>query len=243
MFEKYSEKVFLKTCDCDRYGSWKPDAILEAMQEIAGAHTRVLNLGLSDLRKMGFAWIISRTKVVFDRVPRIGETIEVVTYPSAEMRLFFPRTHVFMDESGKEIGRAGALWLLMDLNTRKISVSEEVLKRMPENRGDMKFTVMPESVRPLETEAVVNEFEPPFSDYDINGHVNNTKYLQWCINAIGAKHLNASVIREFNVCYEAEISDDVTVKADLRCDGDRFTYSGEAEGKRRFSVSGVFGKR
>ena len=243
MFEVYEEKVFLKTCTCDRFGAWKPDAILETMQEIAGAHTRVLKLGLPDLREMDLAWILSRVKVQFERVPMIGETITVQTYPSIEKRLFFPRTHIFLDESGKEIGRAGGLWLLMDLNTRRISVNDEVLKRMPEGRGEKEFTVMPESVRPLKAEAEKSVMEAPFSDYDINGHVNNTKYMQWCLNALGAKRMKEQMIKEFNICYEAEICEDASVETELCMEEDKFTYTGSIDGKRRFSVCGRMGKR
>lgn len=243
MFETYEEKVFLKTCDCDMYGAWMPNAILECMQEIAGAHTHFLNLGLKDLRKIDLAWIISRVCVQFDRMPRIGDTVQVETYPSDEKRMFFPRSHVFKDENGNEIGRAGALWLLMDMNTRRISVSEEVIKRMPEGRKQKELLLMPEGVKPIEGTREKNEIVPVFSDFDVNGHVNNTRYMRWCVDAIGHERMKESWISEFNICYEAELAGHTPIETELTVNGNEFTYFGICEGKRRFSVSGKLQKR
>ena len=36
-------------------------------------------------------------------------------------RWFFPRYFIFRDASGAEIGRAGSLWVLLDIHTRKMT--------------------------------------------------------------------------------------------------------------------------
>lgn len=238
MFETHEEAFYLRTCDCDCFGAWTPWAILEAMQETAGAHTRRLKLGMEELREWNLAWIVSRARVKFDRVPRLGEMISVETFPSNEKRLFFPRTHVFRDADGCEIGTAGALWLLMDIETRRITLNDRVLQRMPENRRERPFLFMPEGVKPLIGEKETGRIAPLFSDFDVNGHVNNTRYMRWCADALGMERMKKQVVNEFNVCYEAEIGESMCVETELTVNDTEFSYFGNAEGKRRFCVSG-----
>ena len=49
MMKTYEEELILRTCHCDFQGQWRPSAILESMQEAAGAHSHLLGLGRAAL--------------------------------------------------------------------------------------------------------------------------------------------------------------------------------------------------
>lgn len=105
MLKTYKEEMLLRTSQCDLMGQWRPSAILETMQELAGTHSELLGVGRNALiERQGVVWILTRIEVVMDRYPRIGEHIAAETFPMPLKRWFFPRYFTFRDERGEEIG-------------------------------------------------------------------------------------------------------------------------------------------
>ena len=156
--------------------------------------------------------------------------------------LFYPRINAFRDETGAEIGSASSLWVLLDVNTRRIVNNEVVLAHLPDN-GDMPAGAAPGVVRPLEGAAETRKLLPPYSDFDVNGHVNNTKYLDWACSALGHERMAANRLLEFTIIYDSEIRPGVEIHTELIRQDGRFTFCGSAGEKRCFSIGGVLGER
>ena len=234
----YTEKIRLRSGRCDMYGSWKPSAILETMQETAGEHSEIFGLGRREMARLNLGWIISRLKVEFSRMPVSGEEITAETFPTPNRHLFFPRTHIFKDAEGQVIGAANTLWMVMDLSERKVVSSEEILAGMPDY-SDMKPALgMPAAVKPCGADPVTASVAPQFTDLDSNGHANNTKYMDWCCNALGIETMKDNIIISFDVNYDAEILPGAEVRTELTREGDRFAFFGYSGDKRHFSIGG-----
>ncbi|MBR4080712.1 MAG: hypothetical protein IKK21_02850, partial [Clostridia bacterium] len=185
MLKKYQEDFIIRTCNCDMTGHWRPSAILETMQEVAGMHSELLGLGRGALIRQNIVWILTRVEVEMDRYPAIGERITVETFPMPTRRWFFPRYFIFRDENGQEIGRAGTLWALLDVTTRKMAAPEAANDRIPDNRDLTAPLGLPATVREVGGTLESSSFLPMFTDLDVNQHVNNTRYMDWCCNALG----------------------------------------------------------
>ena len=242
MEKSYTEAILLRTPLCDMRGGWKPSAILEAMQETAGAHCERLGIGRPVMDGLGIAWVLSRTRVVMDRLPRMNETVSVATWPLPPKHLFYPRVNAIRDAEGNAIGAATSLWLLMDLDTRRVVNSDEVLRHLPEN-ADMPAGIPIGMARPLAGEAAESTLVPPYVDFDLNGQVNNTRYLDWAMNALGHDALSEKRVKEFSVSYDREIRPGETIRTELVRDGDAFSFRGFSEEKKCFCVSGVLTER
>lgn len=239
----YTTSLQLGTRDCDMYGHWKLSAILECMQETAGIHGTQLGCGRNLLDEFGLVWVISRVKVEMSRLPRYGETLTVETYPTAQRLLFYPRSHLFRDASGEVIGSANSLWVLLDVNQRRIVKSDEVTARMPDNRELKPAAGMPATVRLLDAQRTTHTLMPQFSEFDLNQHVNNTRYLDWCLNALGADVLKEQCIKAFDVNYDAEILPGTEVRTELTVKDGRFAFAGFAGEKQHFAVGGILENR
>ena len=92
MMKTYTETFTLLSRDCDVKGTWRLSAILEAMQESAGAHSLLLGCGREELLKRNIVWVLSRSELHMDRYPRIGEKITLHTFPMPNRICFFPRS-------------------------------------------------------------------------------------------------------------------------------------------------------
>lgn len=239
----YQEEIILRTCDCDVNGDWRPSAILEVMQEISGAHCALLGCGRDDLLKKGIVWILSRSEVQMDRYPRIGERITVRTFHKPVRLRFFPRYYVFLDAQGEVIGKAGTLWLLMDIHTRQTIPAGEVAALLPDNSDLAAPMSLPATVGQLQGEERVWAYQPVYTDLDVNGHVNNTKYADWLCNALGIDQMRQNCLHSLIMNYNAEVLPDQEVELRLTRQGMAFhmaAYHGE---KLAFEAGGQLKER
>ena len=239
MKESYTEIIELRTCDCNMEAFWRPGSILEIMQETAAAHCEQLEASHEQLDPLGLGWVLSRTAVEMTRLPRYGERVTVETYLLPVRHLFYPRGNVIRDARGTVIGVANSYWVLMDMNTRRMVNSDYVQEHLPVSGERQEPVRLNAAIRPLEGEIRRGTLAPRYSEFDLNGHVNNTHYMDWCCDALGAELLREKQIADFRVYSENELRMGAGVDTELTVQGDRFAFFGFSEGKRCFSAGGV----
>jgi len=177
-------------------------------------------------------------EVRMTRYPKLGETVALTTVPTRSRRGIYPRYFVMKDDRDEMIGCASSLWCLLDLTDRRMAVSEEVSKGLPENRDFEPPIGLPGAVEHLDVEPETALFVPQYTDLDVNRHVNNTKYVDWCCNALGIDLMTECALRHFRVNYNAEIRPGQQIVTELRRDGDRFSYCGREGDIRHFEIDG-----
>lgn len=239
----YTETRMIRTCSCDMSGVWKPAAILEAMQETAGVHSGLLRLSHDYFARRGIGWVLTRLKVEMQRLPHIDEEIRIETYPTPARHMFTPRTHIFYDAAGAEIGCANSLWAVMDLAERKMVKRDDVFGMIPPNTKLRVAAGMPVSVRALPGEVQQGRVLAQYTDLDTNRHVNNTKYMDWCCNALGLDVMRDFCVTAFDVNYDAEIRPGSELRTELTREGNRFVFCGFEGEKRHFAISGMLTER
>ena len=243
MMKTYEEKFTLKTRDCDMFGQWRPGAILECMQEVAGIHSQLLGCGREELLRHDTVWVLSRCELHMDRYPKIGETIQISTFPMPTRMYFFPRYYLFTDAQGELIGKAGTLWLLLDLNTRHMLPPGDVARLIPDNRDLSVPMKLPATVGQLQGEEFLYSYEPVFTDFDVNLHVNNTRYADWLCNALGMEILSEFEPENLVLNYNSEIRPHQTVHLRKILRERRFQLSGLVDEHSAFEIGGLLRKK
>lgn len=244
MQKTYDETITLRTSDCDLTGRWRPGAILESMQEAAGTHCMLLGCGRDELIKKNIVWILSRCELHMDRYPAAGEKITVHTFPVPTRIFFFPRYFIFTDEHGEMIGKAGTLWLLLDIQTRRMLPPGDVGTLMPDNTDLSVPMNLPATVGNLQGEEFVSGYVPVYSDLDVNGHVNNARYADILCNSLGIQMMTEYEPERIILNYNHEILPEqkVTLRRFLR--GNEYRLSGRLEGDvSAFEIGGTLRKR
>lgn len=226
----------------DRFNRLKPSALLYFVQETAGSQCDLMNLDWDTLSKKHLFWAIIRHRVQITRMPMKGETITVETWPMPTTKVAYPRSVVAYDSKGNEIFRTISIWVLMNPETRAMVLPG---KSGVEISGILRGTELPapNSLIPVSLSARQTR-QVCFSDLDINGHMNNTKYLDWIGDLLPSSFHGSNVPKEFLLCYiaEAREGDQLTLKwemedaSTLRVDAFR-TLENEEEDHRIFSAS------
>ena len=195
----YSEEFKISDLYIDCFGRLLPSKILYMMQEVAGNHFAQMAMDYDSLAQRGLFWAITRNKVQITRLPMRGETIRLETWPMPTTRVAYPRSIVAYDEEGNEVFRSITLWVLMDANNRSMVLpGKSGIDVVGTLRGN-------ELASPLglPAKALVNRRKRyvNFTDLDRNGHMNNTRYLDWVYDLLGADFHKDHTLREFTLCY------------------------------------------
>ena len=201
------EPIFVQNFDIndmvvDRFGRLKPSMILFIAQTVATRHGELMQVGYDTLNPRRMFWAVIRHRVQVSRLPRHGETIRVETWPMPATRSSFPRSVIAYDEQGEECFRAISLWVLMDLDKRSMILPGKSGVTLDGSvRGNE--LAPPGSIVPKE---FVNRRQRTvsYSDLDRNGHMNNTRYLDWVDDLLPSDFHRDHEIRDMTICYLAE---------------------------------------
>ena len=154
------------------------------------------------LAARGMFWAIIRQRVQITRLPKSGETIRVETWPMPNTRVAFPRCVVAYDEEGCELFQVLSLWVLMDLESRAMILPGKSGIALP---GTLRGFELP-APGSLPAKQLLNHRNRTvcFTDLDRNGHMNNTKYLDWIADLLPSEFHSQHSPAEFTVCYLSE---------------------------------------
>lgn len=195
----YSQSFEITDLHVDCCGRLLPSKILFLMQEVAGNHFAQLSMDYDTLAQRGLFWAITRNKVQISRLPLRGETIRLETWPMPTTRVAYPRSIVAYDAAGNEVFRSITLWVLMDLNNRSMVLPSksgiEVAGTLRGNELSSPLGMPARALRNRRSRTVC------FTDLDRNGHMNNTKYLDWLYDLLPSGFHREHSIRELTLSY------------------------------------------
>ena len=180
-----------------------PDVILLSLQ-VSGMQS--IELGVSDktiLEDYNLVWIITDYDIEVVRLPRFAEEITIETEALSYNRLFCYRRFTIYDEAGQELIHMMATFVLMDRDSRKVHAVEPEIVAPYQSEFDKKLIRGPK-YESLE-EPTSKDYHVRFYDLDMNGHVNNSKYLDWIFEVMGADFLTKYIPKKINLKYVKEV--------------------------------------
>ena len=203
----------------DRYGRMKPSQILYLAQDMGGRHSALMSLDYDTLAGRNLFWAVTRHRVQVSRMPMRGETLRLETWPLPTTRAAFPRSVVAYDSQGNELFRCITLWVLMDLDTRKMIVPGKSGIMVTGTLRGNELTV-PTGLPAKALRSTVSR-QVCFTDLDRNGHMNNCRYLDWIADLLPSAYHGSHEIREFTACYlsEAREGQELELRWDFPEDG------------------------
>lgn len=218
------EPIFRKTytvsgSHVDRYGRLKPSALLFFVQEVTEKHCDQLALGSDTLALQNLFWAVVRHRVQIIHLPRIGETITVETWPMPTARTAFPRATAAYDDQGNEVFRVISLWVLVNKTSRSMVLpGKSGIELTGMLRGCELAT--PASIVPKAMENSVTR-QVGYTELDRNGHMNNTRYMDWVDDLLPSAFHEQHSTKEFILCYlsEAKEGQEVCLDWQLTEDG------------------------
>ena len=186
----YEQTWTIDSRDADLWGQCRPSALLGYLQEAAtgasaeiGADRRTM---VEDYRCF---WMLARIWVELDRPLRWGESLTVRTWHRPPKGASIYRDFdLFCGE--EQVGQAVSTWALADVDSRKLARMERVAGLLEGNRNEKgEKTITLSRLRLPEEMTFAEERLARYSETDLNGHVNNTRYADYACDALHVEEL------------------------------------------------------
>ena len=214
---KYSFKV--RTYECDTEGLATMPSICNYLQEAASIHAGELGFSKSDFDLSGenISWVLTRLIVNMETYPRWGDEVIVETFPRGGRRIAAWRDFEIKDAAGTVLGVATSEWMIIDLTARKaVAIPQSVLSC----KNDSVVPVL--GANPFSKLRFPNKCPDPVfssraqkSHIDLNGHVNNVRYIEWMLEPCPS-----SRPREMEIVFHGEAFAGNEVNVSVVADGD-----------------------
>ena len=200
------ENVYINPSLCDASTHLKLVSFFLLFQDIANRNSDSLGVGKEKTTDVGWDWIITRVTVEFYRPVNLCEYVDLYTYPAgAKAGCIFTRNAGVRDKDGKLVVNLTSLWSVMDNKTRHI-VMKPGFEAFNEDLGE--GLPMPERI-PQEVTSFAFKRKIRYSDCDLNGHLNNTRYVEAIVDtnplAFYMKHYVSKITINFlNEVYDGD---------------------------------------
>ena len=214
----YQMKMKIPFDMSDMNGNIKLPSLILLSLQVSGSQSA--QLGVSDkeiLEKYNLVWIITEYDIDVIRLPRFAEEITIETEALSYNRLFCYRRFTIYDESGQAIIQMLASFALMDRDSRKVhSVDPEMVA--PYQSEFSKKIIRGPKYTDLDN-PTSKDYHVRFYDLDMNGHVNNSKYLDWFFEVMGADFLMDHIPQKINLKYVKEVRPGGMITSSYELDG------------------------
>lgn len=190
-------------------------SLLSYFEESAWRHAQNLGFGFYDAASNRNAWVLSRLRIDIFNYPKWGDDFTINTWPLGVDRLFALRTANFINNDNQIFASLTSSWLIIDIVSRRpqIPAHSPLLREMvfSEEQNNIPW---PEKLKPMEEYVKILNYTTRYSDLDINGHINNTRYVEWICNAMMGREVRSieinftheSLLNEHIALYMSEIS-------------------------------------
>jgi len=220
------DKYTIRSYEADAQGKATMPLLCRFMQESASNHAERLGFGISWLAENNFAWFLTRQLVVMDTYPKLGETIQLLTWPKGRDRLLWYRDFKILDSSECVIGRAVTAWLVIDLDRRRPRRTDTLPSLHPPNDVESALPRRPGKVAALSKNTPSHSIRVGYWDLDANEHVNSARYIEWILDGFDAEFHKSHRLAELEVNYLAEALYGDKVSAHCEgTDGQTFLHS------------------
>ncbi len=226
MFEyEYSEKRVILSDDVDFLGNMKLNRIFQIFSVLATTHAQKIGMWSEEIA-MNYAWIVSKQRLEMTSPIRLGDEVEFVTVVQNGSQAIFPR-YYYIKRQGEIIASCSSIWTMLDIHKRRIVAPKRIGIDIPKVEHDY----MLEQPPTIEEENLdfVTQRQVLYSDIDMNYHMNNTRYIEWCLDLLPIDFFQNQFIKDIAVMYMKEIRPNECVSLYMKKDSEYYVVEGRDE--------------
>lgn len=170
------------------------DAAIEDSEKIGYGHEATLDRGL--------LWVFSRVYVRIHSLPAYLSKTSFKTVSGPKKAFLFPRFGTLYDEDGSIAAEFSSIWALVHEDTRRVEMRPVWFESLDQTDGTE--IPLPEKATPVPA-LFRSEHVVQHSEIDLNGHMNNIRYIELLVNLHDSAFYQKNQIKELTIQYESEI--------------------------------------
>ena len=238
---KFCQDICIPCYDTDRWAFLKPAAFMDFAQEIAYWAANDLGFGYDTLHVHHTAWVLTRMHIHFEEPLSWRDNVTLYTWHKGASGLFYLRDFDLRDASGRSRVKATTSWVVIDERTRRM-VRPEDLKDLldPDMKVDDAIAEPVQKILlPKGDPEMTGEHTVSYSDLDINGHTNNSRYVVWAMDCL-PNEVTDSPVKDLYINFVKETLPGDKVQLCAQNDGSAWFIEGKVADKTCFLVKAVF---
>ncbi|MEM9423357.1 MAG: acyl-ACP thioesterase domain-containing protein [Spirochaetota bacterium] len=184
----YNHHCSLRSSDADFSGRIKVSSLIQMFTDAGWAHVHKLRLGYEHLNRSRLTWVNTSLRLELSRHiswQQFGQ-ITVRTWLAGRDGFYWIRDFLLLDGNNREFGRASTASILLDWETRKPYLKDDVVPvlevaELPRvfSTPNAKLAKWGQGGPWVECRA----FSVQLGELDINRHVSNACYAQWLLDS------------------------------------------------------------
>lgn len=201
----YTHEFRLNGLDVDGRGICKPSALLNHLQNAAtlaaeeGGFDRELMM-----ERYGAFWMLARSWFRLDRPLRFEDRLSVRTWHRGGKSAVMYRDYDIL-ANGEPVGESVSAWVMAEMATRRIVKLSGVKELEGTDGGELCKTKQLSRLRVPADMSLAERRPMRYSESDINGHINNTRYADFACDVLDMAALEeSSFLSAMEIGYLAE---------------------------------------
>ncbi|WP_033829152.1 acyl-[acyl-carrier-protein] thioesterase [Bacillus andreraoultii] len=223
----YRTNMHVDLRDVDFAKELKLSTLFSYFQDVASLAAENLGWGIEQLAyKYGVAWVLMRIRVEVTRMPKYNEEITIETWPHEPKRIEFERDFLVRNTRGDILIKASSIWVLMDINERKLKRNDSIGIQYPAVREERALNNKLSKLQDYGNIEKVYKKVIGYSDIDFNGHLNNSKYVDYVMDVFPIEKHNQFEVKsvEMNFNNEAFPGETIILYKDITQSEDDIIY-------------------
>lgn len=231
----YSHEWEINFTQCAPNAYLKYVDLCNLLQLTAAEHSIVGGLSFNDMQPAHQAWVLSRIRVEIGALPKWQDKVVVKTWIE-DLKGARSVRNMEMYLNGEKIVGATSYWAVFNTQLRKaepLALPHSHFDIFPDWHATEKGFAKINMARETQW---VKDHRVLLSDLDIVNHVNNVKYLEWCLDTMAPKAILKQQIKALEMNFMRELNWDDAI-AIWRSDEEKPAFfKVEKDGKNCFAL-------
>ena len=231
----FEQEFEINFSQCYPNGKLKHTELCNLLQQTAAEHAAIGGISFSDMQAFDQAWVMTKLRIEIETLPKCNDKIVIKTWIKSMENSKSVRAMEVYSES-KKIASSETLWVV--LNTKKrmaepILINYDHFELFPDRNATQ---TLPQNIYVPKQKTSVTNRQIVLSDIDNVNHVNNIKYLEWCLDLLDIQLILGSKIKSFEMNFLRELVLKDTVEIGSLFENDTIIFSGAKNGKNCFAL-------
>ena len=200
----YEGEFSIRTYEIDRSKIATVAALINLMQEAAMQNVIHLKFSVWDMEKLNISWVLMRKNLKILRLPFLGETIRIKTYPAGSDKIFTYRDYHVYSKDDQLIAQSASTWLLMNTVERSIAKIPEDIRLRGKYDTSNCLKHAKNKLPIIKSVDFQKEFIVNWHDLDFNEHLSNIRYMQWIFETVDYYIQHKGKLEELDIVYKLE---------------------------------------
>jgi len=231
----FEQEFEINFSQCYPNGKLRHTELCDLLQQTAAKHAEIGGISFEDMQQFDQAWVMIKLRIEIGELPNCNAKIVIKTWIKSIENSKSVRAMEIYCQSQK-IGSSETLWVVF--NTKKriaepILITYDHFELFPDRNATQ---TLPKNIYISKQKTSISHRQIVLSDIDNVNHVNNIKYLEWCLDLLDINLILDAKIGSFEMNFLRELVLNDSIEIGFLSENSTMIFSGSKENKNCFAL-------